>query len=334
MGVIKTMMSQRTVILVLLTGVFITLLYLFMNFADKTAERPSQQLELHDHDLVNKIWGVSEQQFISREALLPELLTSRYLLLGETHDNLSHHEHQAAIIADLHRASANVSVHFEMINLQQSSVLEQQRQLSTNRLIELLQEKNSGWDYDGMYRVIFEQTMQAGFTMFSANLGRKELMAMTSLDAAELEEPFRSVLQEVTLTADMQKEMSKEIVVAHCDALPEDMVAPMIMAQQLRDIALSQSLQQGNADIRVLITGNGHARHDRGVSLYLHNMDAEARSISIAFMEVDENKLRPADYAERWDQRLPFDYIWFTPRFDREDPCKGFADHLSKRKAN
>ena len=57
----------------------------------------------------------------------------------------------------------------------------------------------------------------------------------------------------------------------------------------------------------------------------------DARIASLAFLEVIESAERPRERAramgEDW---LPFDYAWFTPRIDEEDPCEAFRKALEK----
>ena len=51
----------------------------------------------------------------------------------------------------------------------------------------------------------------------------------------------------------------------------------------------------------------------------------------MAFLEVSQDLLEPTAYAARFDrQTLPFDYIWFTPRVDEQDPCAAFEEQLKR----
>ena len=57
--------------------------------------------------------------------------------------------------------------------------------------------------------------------------------------------------------------------------------------------------------------------------------------ISISFVEVDQQKTEPQSYALSYPNgRLPFDYVWFTPRVDDEDPCEKFKSQLDRMKNN
>jgi hypothetical protein len=48
--------------------------------------------------------------------------------------------------------------------------------------------------------------------------------------------------------------------------------------------------------------------------------------LTIAFREVDSAR---AD-AERYLAPGTFDYVWFTPRLDDEDPCARFGEQLQR----
>ncbi len=74
----------------------------------------------------------------------------------------------------------------------------------------------------------------------------------------------------------------------------------------------------------VLLAGFGHTRTDRGVPTYFTDASAKSSTLSVAFVEVDDDKERgPSDYARRFgDTKLPFDIVWFTEEVEREDPCK------------
>ena len=67
------------------------------------------------------------------------------------------------------------------------------------------------------------------------------------------------------------------------------------------------------------IAGAGHVRRDRGVPTYLATREPRSRVVSVAFREVQDSRLTPRAHAAPFDDDLPFDYVWFTPRVDDED---------------
>lgn len=75
--------------------------------------------------------------------------------------------------------------------------------------------------------------------------------------------------------------------------------------------ALAEAIRPHFARGVVLLTGNGHARTDIGVPLYLSEAE-RARSIAIGLLEHDQAQ---GDWAR------PFDVVFATPVQQRDDPC-------------
>jgi hypothetical protein len=81
----------------------------------------------------------------------------------------------------------------------------------------------------------------------------------------------------------------------------------------------------------VLIAGAGHVRRDYGIPTYLASSTPEASVISVAFLEVSQDRLEPTAYVGRFGRpTFPLDYVWFTPRVDDDDPCVAFEEQLKK----
>jgi uncharacterized iron-regulated protein len=118
---------------------------------------------------------------------------------------------------------------------------------------------------------------------------------------------------------------------SHCDALPEEMLDPMALAQRARDAQMAERLGTSGAAGALLVTGSGHARTDRGVPAVLGRDLPGRRLLSIAMLEAEPGRPSPKDYAADWGATLPFDYVIFTPGAEREDPCaKLRAAHAGK----
>src|SRR5690606_14186088 len=104
----------------------------------------------------------------------------------------------------------------------------------------------------------------------------------------------------------------------------ERMVAAMIEAQRRRDDVMARVLADAGG-AAVLVAGFGHARSDHGVPLYLRDRAPGVRIVSIGFLEVVPDLTAASGYADVLGvERLPFDYVVFTPRVDVEDPCEKF----------
>jgi hypothetical protein len=73
----------------------------------------------------------------------------------------------------------------------------------------------------------------------------------------------------------------------------------------------------------VLLAGNGHVQRDFGVPHYLlANTDA-GNIVAVGFLEVQDKQFSPTAYFDRVSPE--YDYIVFTERMAREDPCANLS---------
>jgi len=104
--------------------------------------------------------------------------------------------------------------------------------------------------------------------------------------------------------------------------------------QRARDAQMAESLMAASDhDGAILVAGAGHVRNDYGIPVHLRTKAPQKRVISIAFVEVDQQKTEPQSYGLSYpNRRSPFDYVWFTPRVDDEDPCEKFKSQFERMK--
>lgn len=292
-------------------------------------------LKYQNHPLAGKIWGRKEQRFITQAELVKQLAGNDYILLGETHDNSAHHQHQAWIIDKLAALNINAGVAFEMIDNQQGEQLRKTRVTSASQLISLLETGKTGWDYDTYYRPVFDSVFQAGFPIYPANINRNSLMTLLSNGIDRLPEKLKQQLDANPLSEKQKADLEKEINGSHCGMSNPEMTKAMILGQNVRDATMGNSLydhkhQQG-LETMVLVAGSGHVRKDRGVPHYLQSKDPNAKILSIAWLEVYKNADTVEDYTKSWGSTgLPFDYVWFTPQAERPDPCEEMRKFMEK----
>ena len=99
----------------------------------------------------------------------------------------------------------------------------------------------------------------------------------------------------------------------------------MAYAQRYRDAHLADAMlkasnQHGGA---FLIAGGTHVRTDRGVPWYLRLRAPGKNVVSLMFVEVEDGNTDAGAYVPRDPDGKPaVDYLVFTPRADRPDPCE------------
>ena len=282
-------------------------------------------LVLQGHVLNDKIYDIKNSRFINKANLLNSITDNKYILLGETHDNIKHHENQAWVIDELAKQSFSTSVSFEMIDDTQAEFIASRDIKKSDDLIKLLNHYKTAWQYEDYYKILFDSALEGELKILPANIERKKLYNIIRHDKSKLPIETERLMSEVSLTADLENSLQKEIVESHCGMIEKETAKPMMTGQQIRDATMALSLLNSSADRRVLIAGRGHVRNDRGVPVYLSARDKEARIIAIALLEVEQDKIDIAPYLDNEDAKmLPFDYVWFTARADRKDPCLSF----------
>ncbi|HYC57450.1 MAG TPA: ChaN family lipoprotein [Candidatus Binatia bacterium] len=286
-----------------------------------------------DHSLSGKVWDVAAQKFLDPVTLARSAASADVVLLGEQHDNPDHHRLQAWMLEMISaRGVPPALVAFEQLDFEdQDTVDEVVRSGGDAGALEAaVQWSRSGWPPFEMYRPVFEVALREGMTIRAANLSRARLHGPSALPQLE-----------VPLPARFRDAMAAEIADAHCGYASEHMAHAMIQMQRHRDAAMAEVLASGcgrapgdaAAAPCVLMAGFGHVRRDRGVPMYLRHASPRLRVLSVAFLEVDGQMDDPAQYLRSFGEERAFDYAWFTPRVERQDPCIEFRQQLQRMRS-
>ncbi len=289
-----------------------------------------------NHPLSGRIWDVSSARFIDRQSLVTRVARADFLLLGERHDNPDHHLLQAEVLRSLIALGRRPAVGFEMFGLDDANAIANHLAFAPNDAAGLGRAVNwnkSGWPDWAMYQPIAEAALQARLRIVATNLPLATARKMNSDGLAALGPSVRRELSlDRPLSDAMFATMATDIRNSHCGYASEESVKAMVDVQRARDAQMAQSLiAAGDPDGAILVAGAGHVRNDYGIPVYLTAKAAGKQVISIVFLEVDNQKPEPHNYALA-NGRLPFDYVWFTPRVDDEDPCEKFKSQFEQLK--
>ncbi len=289
--------------------------------------------------LVGRIWDVRADRFIDAAALEAAVAKAGLLFLGEIHDNPDQHRLQARLVRTLTAADRRPILAFEMLDTSQQEAVDAARARSPrdpNAIAEAVGWKKSGWPDFAIYRPIFEAGAQANLTILAANLSRKDGKEIVSKGDEAVPPELRAMLaREEPISDEVMRALREEMREAHCGHLPEKLLDPMVLAQRARDARMAERLlNAAGPQGAILITGVGHVRRDRGVPAHVARQEPERRIVAVAMLEASEGHILPGAYAEEFGPgELPFDFVLWTPRAEREDPCEGLRKHLEKVKA-
>lgn len=284
---------------------------------------------LRDHPLVGYVLATREERWVDARALDAALAGADFVLLGEIHDNADHHRLQAAFLRASLAGGRKPALAFEMLDTGQAEPLA--RALAAAPVTPEAIEEATGWEKSGwpdfsIYRPIFEVGLEAGLEIVAANLPRPVAREAVRKGLAVLPADVREALERAGEPSPHElRTWAKEMEENHCGEVDPELLTGLVRAQRARDAQMALRLAAVGRGGRgaVLVTGGGHARTDRGVPAWTARFQPGARTVSVGIVEVDEEHRRPRRYAEEYGtERLPFDYVVFTPRADREDPCE------------
>lgn len=241
---------------------------------------------------------------VQADVLPDAALAADVVILGEVHDNAAHHLTQAAALMQL----APKAVVWEMISADQAQRLAAAELLDSADIADLLDWNNSGWPAFDLYAPVFAAA--AGAAQYGGHVPRQAARtAMETGSAAAFGAEAVRFGMDRPLPADQQAVQEADQMASHCDALPQEMLPLFVDVQRLRDATLARAVTQALAETGgpvAVITGNGHARRDRGVPVYLEKAAPEAVVFVLGQSEAGQiegtyDAVQDAEPAERPD---------------------------------
>ncbi len=267
--------------------------------------------------LGGRILDVHAGRFVPRDEIVARAMRARFVILGEAHDNSTHHRLQAEILAAMVGAGRLPDLAMEQLDREHQPALDAARalgkqdgKLDAEALAQAGRFDRKGWRWAD-YQPLLEIAAAGNLRVVAANFSRDEARALMKSGR-----PAEGL---AALDPQARASLEKDLVEGHCGFRPPDAVLTgMVEAQRARDAQMAKTLSEAGPAGAVLIAGAGHARRDRGAPAYL---PAALRDnvLSIAFIEIE-----PQGSADLGRYAGLFDFVWFTERAPRADPCKDF----------
>ena len=246
------------------------------------------------------------------ESDLDTLPAADVLVLGEVHDNPRHHQGQARAVA----GSRPAALVFEMLTPALATRITPALRAQPDRLGRVLEWESRGWPEFAMYAPVFAAAPRA--RVFGGGVPREALMRAARQGPELL---FGTEAARFGLTKPLppteQAAREAEMQHSHCGALPDEALPAMVMAQRIRDAALARAVLRalsGTGGPVAVITGNGHARHDRGLPAALSRAAPDLSITSLGQFETEP------------EETPPFDLWRVTAPAERPDPCARFRE--------
>jgi uncharacterized iron-regulated protein len=274
------------------------------------------------HPLAGRIYQVATGRFVDQATMIADLAQADFVLVGERHANPDHQRLEAVLVDALQAQGGRPrAIAFEMI--------------PSDRQLDLVEYRKShpddpdglggavgwaalGWPDWARYAPIAGAAYQHGAEVVAADLSPAQSRAVFREGPSVLQAAMvRRTGLDQELPANLAAGLAQELRAAHCDQIPDSVIAGMVRVERARDAMMADRLATvGGRAGGVLIAGTGQVRTDRGVPWYLARMRPEARILSVGLLEV------PLDM-QSVPTGLPFDYVWFTSPTGDDQQCAG-----------
>ena len=242
------------------------------------------------------------------EDVLTRMAAADVVILGEVHDNPGHHARQAAAVAALGPAA----MVWEMLTPEAAARIDGAALPAADTLAAALNWANSGWPSFDMYYPIL---VAGKVPVIGAQVPRAKVMGVVKGGASAV---FGAGAADYGLTSPLsakeQATREAEQNAAHCNAMPVDRLSFLVDIQRLRDAVLARAVVAAFDEYGgpvVVITGNGHARNDRGIAVYLHQVRP---ALKVFVLGQSEGGQIDGEFGAVLD----------SPVVDRPDPCLAF----------
>jgi len=258
-------------------------------------------------DPLRPIIEIKTQKTLTVEELIEKLKRANYTLLGEFHDNASHHQLRGDLILRLNQSKQTVVVEYLLAGK------EVQFLGSTLESLHTAGFNSKAWPWL-IYGPLFEQLRISQRPIVGSNLDRSISKAIFSGEPNPIPSSLKEDYQKSPLSAPAMAALEQDLIEGHCGKLPPAYLKPMMLVQRLTDISMARVLLERSSGI--LLAGNGHIRKDYGVPQVLKAVAPHQSVVNVAFTEDDGlDSKTVANYRDHYD------YVWLTKPIERKDPC-------------
>lgn len=208
--------------------------------------------------------------------------------------------------------------------------------VTANDVFAALSWDKSGWPDKKLFQPLFEAVIEARLPIYAGDPPRDIIKKVAKEGEEALPEDERKRLGlDTPLPAASQESLLDDLEKSHCGLMPKKVFGKLAYAQRYRDAALADAVlaaAKGNGSA-ILFAGNGHVRADRGVPWYIRHRDPAKKVVTVMLIEVEDGKAKPEDYDLKGDDGKPIaDFVVFTPRAERPDPCEEMRRMFEKKK--
>lgn len=257
-----------------------------------------------------KSYGTEPAKLNTLEKILPELLSSQIILLGENHEEYSHHLFQLEVIKELHNYYPQLVIGLEMVQAPFQKYLDEfiEGRIDEKKLLNKI-EYYERWGFDyRLYRDIFLFAKEKKIKLLALDIKGEIVKKVFKEGIHKLSEEDRVHLPELDLFRPEYRDYLEKVFQSHKFQDNQTNFEYFYQAQVLRDEYMTERsvefLKKNPSYKMIILVGRGHLEYGYGIPASFkrrnfHNF----KSIILGRVE----KINPflADY-------------WFFPEFEEK----------------
>lgn len=226
--------------------------------------------------------------------IVPHIMDSRIIYVGEKHDRFAHHINQLSVIKKLHEAGYQIAVGMEMFQKPFQGVI---NDYLAGRIDEHTflkkSEYFSRWRYDyNLYKPIIDYLKQENIPMVALNINSDISRDVARKGIYGLSDKQKKRLpSEMNFSNEQYREDLDDIFTMHNKQQGLHNSNYFLQAQTLWDEGMAESAQEfmmKHPDKKlVILAGNGHLRHKYGIPERLYRRNHEPFTVIVQDEEIE-----------------------------------------------
>jgi uncharacterized iron-regulated protein len=250
--------------------------------------------------------------------LLTRMTSADFVLLGEVHDNEAQHRLRGELITAL--ATRRPAVVFEQFTARDVPIERPSPGSPIEPWLDQQGFDRKGWRWP-LHQAVVDAAIAHARSLWGSNMSREARRAVVRGGDSAAPASYQALMAKAPLDSAGRAAIDAELFEGHCGKLPASMVPGMRSAQVVRDAAMTDALVRAGQDGPAwLVAGNGHVRRDMGVPRILSRAAPGKSVLVVGLLEREADGTAPSA-----ESRRPYDYVFITPRAEREDPCAGLG---------
>ena len=228
--------------------------------------------------------------------IIPKLLASRIIYIGEKHDKFAHHINQLLVIKKMHAAGYKLAVGMEMFQRPAQQVVNDYFAGRIDERIFLQKsEYFTRWKYDyNLYKPIIDYLKQQNIPLVALNIKGDITRKVAREGVHSLPDKKKKQLpSSMDFSNEQYRKDLNKVFTFHSEQQELQDFNYFLQAQTLWDEGMAESAHQflaNNPERKlVLLAGNGHVRHKYGIPERLYRRNNEPFTVVVQDEEIEDD---------------------------------------------